>query len=354
MRTSMWMRIESRVRKALVMKILVGGLLLLIPFVARSQDQQSAPLRLVQTITLPVTGLFDHIAVDVKNDRAFVAASGNSSVEVLDLKAGKWIHSIPGRGKPAGFVYSPKLDRVVYSTDSGSLRILNPNTLEIEDDLSLAVGADSLGLDSQTEIVFVDNGGRVLKESISRISPVDLKTHKNLGDIMIEGNKLEAIAFEADGPRMFVNDTPLNKVIVLDRHERKVIDSWDIAVAKENVSMALDEPEHRLIVGTRQPGMLVVLDTLTGKTVAHLPATGFVDDAAYDAARKRIYLSGGDGFVDVYQEKDPDTYFQLTKIPTRAGARTSKWVPEQNRLYVELPALRTGDTALIQVYEATH
>ena len=116
--------------------------------------------------------------------------------------------------------------------------------------------------------------------------------------------------------------------------------------------MALNESEHRLYVGARKPGMLIVLDTQTGKTVTHLAATGFTDDASYDAAHKRIYLSGGDGFLDVYQEKDPETYVQIAKIPTREGARTSSWVPEQNRLYLEVPAVRPGDAAEIRIYEA--
>jgi DNA-binding beta-propeller fold protein YncE len=331
---------------------IVSSVFLAVAAVTASHAQQSAPLRLVQTITLPVTGKFDHMAVDPKNDRAFVAASGHSTVEVLDLKTGKWIKSIPGKGKPAGFVYSAAMDRVIYSTDAGSLRILNPNTFEIEEDMSLAVGADSMGLDTQTQIVYVDNGGRVSKEDFTRVSPVDLKTHKNLGDIKVEGGKLEAITFEVHGHRGFINDTASNKVVVFDREKRTLIDSWDITVAKENVPMVLNESEHRLIVGARQPGTLVVLDTQTGKTVAHVPATGFADDLSYDVTRKRVYMSGGDGFLDVYQEKDPDTYVQIAKIPTREGARTSKWVPEQNRLYVELPALKPGDAAEVQVYEA--
>ena len=108
------------------------SLITLMMAIAVGHAHQPEPLRLVQTITLPVTGKFDHMAVDVKNDRAFVAASGHSSLEVLDLKAGKWIHSIPGPGKPAGVWYCPTVDRVVYSLDSGSLRILTPNTLAIE------------------------------------------------------------------------------------------------------------------------------------------------------------------------------------------------------------------------------
>ena len=327
-----------------------GYLLVIAALAAVSQAQE--PLRLVQTITLPVKGKFDHMAVDVQNNRAFVAASGNSTLEVIDLQKAKWIHSIPGKGKPAGVWYCPSADRVVYSLDSGSLRILNPNTLEVESEVTLAEDADTLGWDAENGIVFVDAGGKGTGEPFSRLSPVVLKTRKNLGDIKIDSSSIEHMAFEDHGPRMFLSDKANGRVVVIDRRQRKVMDTWEISVAKQTVSMALNESEHRLYVGARQPGMLVVLDTETGKTVAHLPATGFTDDAAYDAVRKRIYLSGGDGFLDVYQELDPDHYVQAAKIPTREGARTSRWVPEQNRLYLEVPALKPRDAAEIRVFEA--
>jgi hypothetical protein len=78
-----------------------------------------------------------------------------------------------------------------------------------------------------------------------------------------------------------------------------------------------------------------------------------VDDLAYDAQRKRIYMSGAEGFVNVYQQKDADTYEAFSKIPTGAGARNSRFVPEQNRLYVAVPAVKGGKPAEIQVYEVT-
>ena len=53
------------------------------------------PLSLVQKIPLPdVTGRIDHLAVDIQGQRLFVAALGNNTLEVVDLKAGKRIHSI--------------------------------------------------------------------------------------------------------------------------------------------------------------------------------------------------------------------------------------------------------------------
>ena len=335
------------------MKHLKIGILLLSMSVSFSgHAQQVAPMVLEETITLPVTGKFDHMAVDWRNKRAFVAASQHGTIEVLDLTTGQPLKSIPNKGKPAGVVYSPELDKVVYSTDAGWVRFLNPNSLEIEGELQTVEDADSMGLDSQSQVVFVDTGGKDLGTPYSVFLPVDIKTHKSLGDVKIDGNRLEAVCIEARGNRGFVNDTALNKVVVFDRTTRKQTGNWDIStVAKENVPMVLDEADHRMFVGTRKPGMLIVLDSDSGKIVAHLPATGFADDLSYDAKRKRIYMSGGDGFLDIYQQKGPDSYEQIGKIPTRAQARTSRWVAELDRLYLEVPAINPRDPAQIRVFK---
>jgi hypothetical protein len=47
-------------------------------------------LQLARTIVLPdVHGRIDHLDIDVEGARLFVAALGNNSVEVIDLRAGR-------------------------------------------------------------------------------------------------------------------------------------------------------------------------------------------------------------------------------------------------------------------------
>jgi hypothetical protein len=105
---------------------------------------------------------------------------------------------------------------------------------------------------------------------------------------------------------------------------------------------ALDEASGRLLMGTRTPPEMIAMDAKTGKEVAHLPTTEGMDGVYFDAARKRIYISGGRGedvgSVFVYQQKGPDNYEIAGKIPTRPGAGTSFWSPELNRYYVAAPA----------------
>ena len=96
---------------------------------------------------------------------------------------------------------------------------------------------------------------------------------------------------------------------------------------------------------------MAIFDTESGKKVANLDSAGDADDVFYDGSRGRIYVSGGEGFLSIFQQKDADHYEQTGKIPTAAGARTSLFVPELSRLYLAVPH-RGSQGAEVRVYEA--
>src|SRR6202790_906610 len=79
--------------------------------IAFSQDGGKQPLRVVQTIPLPnVKGRLDHMDVDVKGKRLFVAGLENGTFEVVDLQAGKWARSLPGFKKSQGSLFVRSLN----------------------------------------------------------------------------------------------------------------------------------------------------------------------------------------------------------------------------------------------------
>src|SRR5262249_14851439 len=155
---------------------------------------------------------------------------------------------------------------------------------------------------------------------------------------------------EKSGPRMFVNIPSANQIAVVDREKRVVMATWLLKGAEANYPMALDESHQRLFAGFRQPAKLNVYDTESGDIVASLDSVGDVDDIFYDVIRKRIYVIGGAGFIDIFEQRDADHYQQLTQIPTAPGARTGLFVPELNRLYLAVPH-RGGQEAEVRIYE---
>jgi DNA-binding beta-propeller fold protein YncE len=127
------------------------------------------------------------------------------------------------------------------------------------------------------------------------------------------------------------------EVLVLDRKTRAQVVKWTIPGIQKNVAVDLDENHQRLFLGVRTPASVVVLDSTSGAVVASIPTVGTLDGLSYDPVTRRIYTSGGEGFVDVTQQIDADHYERIARIPTGPTARTSMFVPEWRRLFVAVP-----------------
>jgi DNA-binding beta-propeller fold protein YncE len=181
---------------------------------------------------------------------------------------------------------------------------------------------------------------------------IDTTQSKKIEDRKIDANWLEALALEKHGPRMFVNITAENAVGEMDRNQHSITTKWPIpGDTLQNLPLFLDEPNHRLLLTTRKSSKLVVIDSDTGKVTASVPCVAMVDDIAYDAKLKRVYLSG-DQFVEVFKQDDADHYTSLGKSATGSRAKTALLVPELNRYFVAVP--RHGNKqAEVRVYEPT-
>src|SRR5574337_367834 len=312
--------------------------------VVAAHAQDAAPLRLVETIPLPgVAGRIDHMDIDLKGQRLFVAALGNTSLEVLDLHAGRHIRSITGLHEPQGVLFIPE-SRKIYVTNgqSGTVEMFNGVSLDLEKRITPFDDADNIRYDPVTRSLYVGYGNGAL-------GILDAASGQRLADITLAGHP-ESLQLERSGPKVFVNVPTAQQIAVIDRDKRIVVKTWPLTGAQANFPMALDEAQHRLFVGFRKPAKLVVFDTESGKVVASLDSAGDTDDIFYDTARKRIYISCGEGFIDLFEQVDADHYKRVVKIPTAPGARTSLFVPELGRLYLAVPR-QAGRAAEVRVYE---
>lgn len=306
-------------------------------------SSQPALLRLVKTIPLPnVAGRIDHLSFDLKNQRLFVAALGNNTVEVVDVARGKVVGTIEGLARPQGVLYLPAKKRLfVANAADGMVRIFDGPTFQPLRSIDLGDDADNIRLDAATGSIYVGYGS-------GGIAVLDAEGNK-LEDIKLDAHP-ESFQLEKIGSRIFVNLPDSRKVAVIDRAKLSILASWTTDDAAANFPMALDEADGRLFIVCRRPAVLLVLDTQSGAVVAKLPAPGDCDDLFYDAQRKRLYASGGGGTISVYQQRDRDHYTELGTIDTVSGARTSLFVPELNRLCVA--TRREGQReASIKVYE---
>jgi DNA-binding beta-propeller fold protein YncE len=336
-----------REMKLFIKVILFGAL------AAGAMGQTKAPLKLMQSIPLPAlkAGDFDHFAPDVEGHRLFLTAEENGKLLVFDTNSNKLIHTIEELKAPHAVLYLKELNKIfVVDGDESAVKIYDGQTYQPLGKVELAADADSMAYDPSTKYMYVVNGGREAKTAYSFISVVDASSSKKVREIKIDSTRVEAVVLEKSGLRLFCNITGENTVGVMDRTRSALEAKWKLpAGVQQNVSLALDEKNHRLFVVTRKPGKLVVLDSVSGKTITSLPAVGMVDDMTYDAKHGRLYLAG-DRFVDVFKQKDADHYALLAKIPGGFRAKTGILVPELNRYYLAVP--RHGNNpAKVNVYE---
>jgi YVTN family beta-propeller protein len=294
-------------------------------------DVDNRYLKFIGSIPLPgVEGRFDHFAADPKGHRLFVAALGNDTLEVIDTDGGKRAGSISGLHKPQGVAFIPESGRIaVAGGDDGTLRFYDAATLKQGAKIDGLEDADNVRYDAGAKRLYVGYGRGAL-------AVIDAEKSMKIADIKLDAHP-ESFQLEKNGKRIFVNVPEADQVAVIDREKQLVIAKWPIEGAKANFPMALDEASHRLLVGCRKPAKLLVLDTETGKRVASIDVVGDTDDLFYDAASKRIYVSGGAGAITVVKQTIPDTYRALAEIKTAPGARTSFFLADSGVLYVAVP-----------------
>jgi DNA-binding beta-propeller fold protein YncE len=302
------------------------------------------PVNLVKTIELPsVEGRFDHMAIDTAGQRLFVAALGNNTVEVINVKEGLHLKSLPGFREPQGIAFLPDLKLVAVANGQGDgVQLIDADNYLVAKSVRLGDDSDNVRYEAGAKRVFVGFGG-------GAVAAVDPAAGQLLGQAKLAGHP-ESFQLERSGPRTFVNVPSADQIAVVDRTAMKVTATWPVTTAKSNFPMALDEANHRLFVGCRRPAKVLVYDTTAGKEVGAFDIVGDTDDLWYDATRNRLYVSGGEGFIDVFQQQDGSRFIRVAHVATAAGARTSLFVPDQNRLYLAVPH-RGGQKAEIRIYE---
>jgi WD40 repeat protein len=324
----------------------------LVAFAVSALGEDKPLLELLESTTLPDLhdGDFDHFALDDEGSRLFSAAEENSKVLVFDLKTNKLIHTIAGLKAPHSMLFRADLKKLfVVDGDLGEVKIYETDSYKPVSTIKVREGADASGYDPSTKLLYVVTGGKDAHLPNAYISVIDTSKEKQVGDIKINSNDVEGMVLEKSGPRMFVVIRGNNSIEVFDRAKLTLLATWVVAQeGKKPTTIAFDEDGHRLFVGTREPGKLIVLDSESGKVVSSLSAAAMVDDMTYDAGRKRIYFAGTE-FTDIFQQRDSDHYNQAGHIPTAFRAKTAILAPELNRYYLGVPH-HEGHDAELRVY----
>jgi hypothetical protein len=290
-----------------------------------------------------VRGRIDHLAVDLARNRLFIAELENGSVGVVDLAAGKLLRRITGLKEPQGVGYVPSIDALyVASGGDGSVRIFRGDDYAAWGRIDLGDDADNVRVDLTTNTVFVGYGAGAL-------AVIDPMTRNKSDDIRLPAHP-EGFQISGGTDRIFVNLPERHAIVSIDRASGQQRASWPTQNASGNFPMTLDEANRRVIVVFRNPARLKVFAMESGEKLAERETCGDSDDVFMDAKRKRVYVTCGDGSIDVLDAAGT-SYQRLAQIPTKAGARTSLFIPAMDRLALAVRA--TGNQpAAIWLYRA--
>jgi DNA-binding beta-propeller fold protein YncE len=345
--TSCWRSVSLQLisRKDPEMKVvhflsLAAALLLAV----NKASADETPLELVQTIPFSgVTGNLDHLAVDAKGMRLFVANKANNTLDVIDLKAGKPVHQVPDQVKVSGVAYAADLDMIYVGNGGGVCNGIDGKEYKVVFSTK-AEKADNVYYHSGNKTVYVAHG--------ETISVLDAKTGEVKAQIST-GGKTEEFRVDKKANKLYVNLKP-SVIAVIDLLKNEVVDRFKLTMTESNGPLAYDSKAGLLFVGCGgKAPMILVVDAKTGKEMANVEIPGGIDNLHFDSKRSRLYASCGDGAGALAViEKKGDKYELISKIETAKKAKTSIYNSSLGRLFVGVPKQEGKDGPEIRIFEA--
>jgi DNA-binding beta-propeller fold protein YncE len=321
---------------ALAACLLLGG--------AFAAATEPATLELLQTIPLKgAPGRLDHLAIDSKNARLFVANLSNNSLDIVDLKAGKLLKQISDQKKIQGIAYAPDLDRIYVGNGvGGECNVFDGRDYKLLKSIKLP-GADNVRYLASRRLVYVGHAEKAL-------SAIDAQTYQVKAEIRLPGRP-EGFQLDTKRPRLYLNTVDPTRLVVVDTEKNEVLHRYPLTLADRAYPMAVDEANHRLFLGCRNKPSIVVVDSETGKEVTSVAIPEDIDDLFYDAKNKQLYASCGAGALAVVRQRDADHYETRETIPTVPKARTCFFDPAGGRLYLIVPRQEKEEGPTIRVYQ---
>jgi DNA-binding beta-propeller fold protein YncE len=302
-------------------------------------------VRLVKKMSIGnIRGRLGHMAIDVDQNRLFVTAPDNNTVEVIDLNSGKPLNKMTLIESPESILYIPFYNWIVItSSRDGTCNFYDGNTYNRVRSINFTEEAGYLYYEASSRYVYVGYG-------YGGMAVIDTQNFNIIQRIGFN-NHPEAFCVEENADQAYVNVPKSQEIEIVDLMMSRQVDTINLTDLKENYAMALDEKGRRLFVGCRSPAVVGVFDVDSKALVAKVDIGKDVDNMFYDRSRKLIYVSCGEGYLDVIRQDSLDSYSLIANIKTAPGAGTSLFVPEQGLIYVAVPA-SSGEPAQILVYQA--
>jgi YVTN family beta-propeller protein len=258
-------------------------------------------------------GGWDYLSLDPATHHLFIAR--DDRVMVVDTASGKLLAEIPGMEHAHGVALMPAQHRGYVSNGHGD------NISVIDTDAFKVVGHIAVSGKDPDAIIVDPASGHVLAMNghSNNISVIDTVAGKELATIAVPSNPEFAVS---DGKgNLWVNLEDSGQLAHIDLQTNKLLQTWSLAPCEGPTGLAFDASTQRLF-SVCANGVMIVTDAKSGRQVAKLTIGKRPDAVAWDAARKLVLSSNGEGTLSVVQQLDADHYTVAATVPTLKSART--------------------------------
>ena len=284
-------------------------------------------------ISVPGNGGFDYLTVDQAGRRLYV--SHGTQVDVLDVDSGAITGKIADTKGVHGIAVAPEFNRGFTSNgQTNDVTIFDLKTLAVAGRVPTGKKPDAIIYDPATKRVIANNGD---SDSSTIINAADATV---AGTVDLGGGP-EFAAADGKG-KVYINLEDKSEMVKIDPVALKLEARWPLKPCEAPSALAMDSATRRLFAGCRNH-LMAVVNADTGKVVASMPIGDHVDAAAFDAATRLVFLSNGDGTVDIFHEDSPDHYTAVEKVQTEPGAKTMAFDPKTQKIFLSV-AEREGRT----------
>jgi DNA-binding beta-propeller fold protein YncE len=288
--------------------------------------ETAPPLSAEAPVMVPDSkGAFDYLQVDEPLHRLLANHTGNNSLDVFDLDAGKLIQHV-STGKAQGVAVDAKTGKYFVSVSREKLIVvIDRQTLEKTGEIKLDGPADAIALDPKNGCLYVGH------DDADQVWVFSAQSLKLVATISIPEGP-EYIVYDPDSDRVFLNIKSNDTLLAIDPASNTIKERWPTAPAKHPHGLAFDGKTHRLFsAGTN--GKLAVVDSMSGKVVGSVDIAPGVDQIAFDPEKKRVYCASSTGVVSVVEET-ADGAVSLGNVKTAPGAKTITVDPKTHAVWV--------------------
>jgi DNA-binding beta-propeller fold protein YncE len=269
---------------------------------------------------------FDYITVDSAARRVYL--SHGTEIKVIDADSGALIANITGLKQDHGVALASEFGRGFISDGAeGKVIIFDLQTLKVTGEAKADKDADCIIYDPFSKRVFVMNGDP------HSSTVMEAKSGSVVGTIDLGGGPEFAVA-DGNGT-VYVNLEDKSELVAIDSRSLKIKSRWPLAPAGAPTALALDVQHHRLFSAGRNPQMLVMLDSDSGKILQSFPISAGVDAAAYEPETGLLFVSAREGMVHVFHEDSPYKFSETETIKTEFGAKTMGLDTKTHNLFLD-------------------